>query len=51
MTHKHLQSGKDENSIRRLVNTNWIRTIAWSMKAVAVTIAFVELDMLTSAQL
>ena len=37
--HKQLQSGKDKKLIRRLVNTNWIRTFAWSMKAVAVTIA------------
>ena len=40
--HKHLQSGKDDACIRRLVNTNWIRTIAWSMRAVAVTIAAVK---------
>jgi hypothetical protein len=37
--HKQLQSGKDKKLIRRLVNTNWIRTFAWSMKAVAVTFA------------
>jgi hypothetical protein len=37
--HNRLQSGKDNACIRRLVTTNWIRTIAWSIKAVAVTIA------------
>ena len=37
--HKKLQSGKDKTLIRRLLKTNWIRTVAWSMKAVAVTIA------------
>ena len=37
--HKRLQSGKDKTLIRRLLKTNWIRTVAWSMKAVAVTIA------------
>lgn len=37
--HKQLQSGKDIMLIRRLVNSNWIRTFAWSMKAVVVTIA------------
>jgi hypothetical protein len=37
--HNRLQAGKDDACIRRLVTTNWIRTIAWSMKAVAVTIA------------
>ena len=36
--HKCLQSGKDDACIRRLVTTNWIRTIAWSLKAIAVTI-------------
>ena len=37
--HKLLRSGKDDVCIRRLVATNWIRTIAWSLKAIAVTIA------------
>jgi hypothetical protein len=37
--HKKLQSGKDKTLIKRLVKTNWIRTFAWSMKTVAVTIA------------
>lgn len=37
--HKCLQSGKDRVYISRLVKTNWIRTIAWSLKAIAVTIA------------
>ncbi len=37
--HNRLRSGKNEAGIRRLVTTNWIRTIAWSIKAVAVTIA------------
>ena len=36
--HKCLQSGKDDACIGRLVNTNWIRTIAWSLKAIVVTI-------------
>ena len=34
--HKSLQAGKDKSKIRRLVATNWIRTIAWSLKAVTV---------------
>ena len=37
--HKCLQAGKDDACIRRLVNTNWVRTIAWSLKAIVVTIA------------
>lgn len=37
--HKRLQAGKDETTIKRLVATNWIRTVAWSLKAVIVTIA------------
>ena len=39
--HQRLQAGKDESRIRRLVNSNWIRTIAWSIKAVVVTAATV----------
>lgn len=37
--HKHLALGKDEAAIRRLVNSNWIRTIAWSIKTAVVTSA------------
>ena len=40
--HKRLQSGKDNECISRLVSTNWIRTIAWSIKAITVTIAVVK---------
>ena len=40
--HKHLQSGKDDTCISRLVTTNWIRTIAWSLKAITVTIAAIR---------
>ena len=35
--HKHLALGKDEVAIRRLVNSNWIRTIAWSIKTICVS--------------
>ena len=35
--HRSLQKGKDESKIKRLVATNWIRTAAWSLKAVLVT--------------
>ena len=40
--HKRLQSGKDNECISRLVSTNWIRTIAWSIKAITVTIAAIK---------
>ena len=40
--HKRLQSGKDDILIRRLVGTNWIRTIVWSLRAVVVTVAAVQ---------
>jgi len=36
--HKSLQVGKNTSKIRRLVATNWIRTFAWSMKAVTVIV-------------
>jgi len=37
--HKRLQSGKDNACIDRLVATNWIRTMAWSLKAAFVILA------------
>jgi hypothetical protein len=40
--HRRLKFGKEENLIRRLVATNWIRTIAWSLKALVVTLAAIE---------
>lgn len=30
--HEKLSAGFDENAWRSLVNTNWIRTIAWSLR-------------------
>ena len=41
-THKRLQHGKDDDLIRRLVATNWIRTLAWSIKAGVVTLAALQ---------
>ncbi len=41
-THKRLQNGKDDALIVRLVATNWIRTLAWSIKALVVTLALVQ---------
>ncbi len=38
--HKRLQAGKSIELINRLVATNWIRTAAWSVKAIIVTMAF-----------
>jgi hypothetical protein len=32
--HQRLSHGKDDVLIRRLVATNWVRTIAWSARAV-----------------
>lgn len=34
--HRRLARGWDEPAIRRLVNTNWLRTAAWSAKAALV---------------
>lgn len=34
--HSKLANGFDEEAHRLLVNTNWIRTIAWSLRAVLV---------------
>lgn len=35
--HSRLGSGFDESTWRMLVNTNWVRTIAWSARAVLVS--------------
>ena len=40
--HKRLQAGKDDATIKRLVATNWIRTVAWSLKAIIVIIFAAE---------
>ncbi|MGD8293472.1 MAG: hypothetical protein PVF37_17310 [Desulfobacterales bacterium] len=37
-THNRLKTGKDQTRIQRLVMTNWIRTMAWSLKAGLVSI-------------
>jgi hypothetical protein len=36
--HNRLKTGKDAKLIQRLVTTNWIRTAAWSLKTVTVSI-------------
>lgn len=36
--HAILSSGFDEKAYRTLVNSNWIRTVAWSTKAVIATV-------------
>lgn len=30
--HNHLQEGKNTDTINRLIATNWIRTVAWSVR-------------------
>ena len=42
--HNRLKSGKKEVFIRRLVATNWIRTIAWSLKSLVITLAVIKLS-------
>ena len=36
--HKSLRAGKDRSKLNRLVATNWIRTVAWTLKAVMVVV-------------
>jgi hypothetical protein len=36
--HKRLQAGKDRSKLTRLAATNWIRTVAWTIKAVLVVV-------------
>ena len=38
--HNALGGGKDSSLIQKLVNTNWIRTILWTIKAVWVSYLF-----------
>jgi len=38
--HLRLMRGRDEKVIARLVLTNWVRTVTWTMRAVLVGIAF-----------
>jgi hypothetical protein len=40
--HKRLRAGKDRATLRRLVATNWVRTIAWTLKAVLVVVSAAE---------
>ena len=42
--HRKLElGGYDARVIRRLVATNWLRTLAWSARAVLVLLALIEL--------
>lgn len=41
--HAVLGKGKDAAVIRRLVNTNWPRTVLWTAKAAWVTWLFLEM--------
>lgn len=45
--HNYLRSGFDEKAWRRLVSTNWIRTIIWNLRAIAFSISFVFLNRMT----
>ena len=36
--HKNLRVGKNKLKLKRLVATNWIRTVAWTLKAVLLVV-------------
>ena len=38
--HNELESGKSEELIHRLVRTNWIRTVAWTLSSVLLLIGY-----------
>lgn len=38
--HRRLESHRDETSIRRLVGTNWIRTVGWTLRTFLVNAGF-----------
>lgn len=41
--HNTLGNGKDSDLIQKLVNTNWIRTILWTIKAIWVSYYFYKM--------
>lgn len=41
--HVKLQQGFDKKSHRRLVNSNWIRTLAWTLRSILATLWMVRL--------
>ena len=44
--HNKLCKAQDEMNCNRLVKSNWIRTIAWTVKSIILSIYFIELAML-----
>lgn len=40
--HQKLGAGKDSHLIYRLVKTNWMRTVAWSIKVIVMVVVFSE---------
>lgn len=40
--HRRLMQGRDDATIRRLVQTNWLRTAAWSARALWIGLALAE---------
>jgi len=40
--HNQLGIGKDSTVIKRLVQTNWIRTILWTLKAIWISYYFIQ---------
>ena len=34
--HRKLSAGRNEHAINRLVGTNWVRTVAWTIRAILV---------------
>lgn len=45
--HRRLMKGFDRDTIRLLVNTNWIRTAAWTARAAVMTVAVFRLEIVT----
>lgn len=40
--HKRLERGFDESRVRLLVHTNWLRTVAWTLRAVLIGVLLYE---------
>jgi hypothetical protein len=41
--HRRLASGFDSRTYRRLVNTNWLRTVAWSARGIIAVLLLADL--------
>jgi hypothetical protein len=44
--HNKLSKGYDLNSIRKLVKTNWLRTMIWTVRSATITVLFFQVGLI-----